>query len=219
MRKRLVDVVLGTVLAVAAAPLIVAMALAAAVAFGAWPFFVQDRIGYGGRLFRIVKVRTLRPDVPAYALKDDLAPAAAPAFMRFLRRCHLDELPQLLLVPLGRLSLVGPRPKMPDHVEPVDAVYGQRRVQVAQGCTGLWQIGRHSAELPQAAPQYDFFYVEHASLRLDMWILWRTALLLAHLAGPVDLADVPPWALSRPCADRWIPRLSAHSLDMAYEGE
>ena len=182
LRKRAFDVVVGSVLALLALPVIVGLALVLTATFRAWPFFVQDRIGFGGRHFRMVKLRTLRPGTDPYALKGDLPAGAAPALGRVLRRWHLDELPQLLLVPFGRLSLVGPRPKMPDRFEPVDPAYAERRVQVPQGCTGLWQVSPHSDDLPSASPGYDLYYVDHASLRLDVWILWRTALLMAGVA-------------------------------------
>lgn len=194
--KRIVDVVGGSVLALLALPLVAVLAVVLAVTFRAWPFFVQERIGFGGRRLRIVKLRTLWPGTGPYLLKGELPPDAAPPLARALRRWHLDELPQLLLVPLGRLSLVGPRPKMPDRFEPVEAGYGAQRVVVPQGCTGLWQIGRHAHLLPSEAPQYDLFYVAHASLRLDLWILWRTALLLGGLAPAASLGDVPHWATS-----------------------
>lgn len=168
--KRIVDVVAGSLLALVAVPLVVVLAVVLAVTFRAWPFFVQERLGLQGHPFRIVKLRTLHPGTGAYLLKDELAPDAAPRLAQALRRWHLDELPQLLLVPLGRLSLVGPRPKMPDGYEPVEAAYGKRRVLVPQGCTGLWQIGLHTHLLPSDAPEYDLFYVAHASLRLDLWI-------------------------------------------------
>lgn len=172
------------------------MALALGLTFRAWPFFVQERVGFGGRPFRMVKLRTLWPDTGPYVLKGDLPVDAAPRLGRCLRRWHVDELPQLLLVPLGWLSLVGPRPKMLDRFEPVDPGYARQRVRVPQGCTGLWQIGRHAWALPGSHPEYDLFYVEHASLRLDLWILWRTGLLLLGVA-PVALDDVPRW-VTRP---------------------
>src|SRR5215217_2594374 len=103
----------------------------------------------------------------------------------FLRTHHLDELTQLYLVPLGGLSLVGPRPKMPDRFEPVHPVYAAARTRVPQGCTGLWQIGSHKHLLPNESPQYDFFYVRERTFAMDLWILWRTALLMLHLRGPV----------------------------------
>jgi len=191
--KKVLDVVVGSVLAIVAVPVIVVLALTLGVLFQAWPFFAQDRLGLRGQHFKMVKLRTLHPDVHPYSLKGDLPPGSAPGIAGRIRRLHLDELPQLLLVPMGKLSLVGPRPKMPDRFEPVDATYGHRRVQVPQGCTGLWQIGLHRDGLPGAAPQYDLYYVEHASLRLDLWILWRTALLLLGLGPRVGLNDIPRW--------------------------
>lgn len=195
VRKRVFDVVVGSALALLALPVIGVLAVVLGVTFRAWPFFVQDRLGLGGQHFRMVKLRTLRPETGPYVLKDELPTGAASGLSCLLRRWHLDELPQLLLVPLGRLSLVGPRPKMPDGYEPVDPAYGARRVQVPQGCTGLWQIGRHSAGLPSAAPQYDLFYVANTSLRLDVWILWRTALLMLGVGAAVDMVDIPRWAV------------------------
>ena len=112
--KRGVDIVVGTVLAVVALPLILVLAVGAAVTLRAWPIFVQDRIGKDGRTFRLPKVRTLPPDTASSTDKYSLSKVRIPAFGRVLRRTHLDELPQLLLVPFGLMSLVGPRPEMPE---------------------------------------------------------------------------------------------------------
>lgn len=195
MGKRLGDAVIGTVLALLALPLILLLAAGVCLTLRTWrPFFTQERIGLRGRGIRILKLRTLPPDFPPYALKTALAGVALPRFSAFLRASHLDELPQLFQVPFGRLSLVGPRPKMPDKYEPVDAGYGSMRIRVPQGCTGLWQISRHAPEPPDQAPEYDAFYLQHASLRLDLWIAWRTVLLFLHLAPAIDLDEVPAWA-------------------------
>lgn len=202
--KRLFDIVVGTLLCLLAVPVVLVLAVGVCLSMRTWrPFFVQDRLGLGGRRIRILKLRTLPLDCPPYALKSTLELGQLPPYAAFLRRRHLDELPQLLLVPFGRLSLVGPRPKMPDEFEPVDASYAATRVRVPQGCTGLWQIGAHSAACPDASPQYDAFYLEHASLRLDLWTFWRTALLILRLAPPVDLDDVPEWAMRH--ADPPVP--------------
>lgn len=161
------------------------------------PFFVQDRIGLRGRRIRILKLRTLPPDFPRYALNSALAGVVLPRYSAFLRRTHLDELPQLFQIPFGRLRVGAPRPKMPDTYEPVDSTYRSMRITVPQGCTGLWQIGRHAPEPPDKAPEYDAFYLQHASLRLDLWITWRTVLLILRLAPQVGLAAVPQWARRR----------------------
>ena len=181
---------------VLALPVIVLLALALAIDLRAWPFFLQQRVGQGGETIRFLKLRTLPPDTPAYALKHDIDMSLSP-LRGFLRRQHLDELPQLIHVITGRLSLVGPRPRMPDAHEPVDPFYARRRVTVPQGCTGLWQIGAGVDMLPSESPEYDLFYVKHASLILDVWILVRTALQTVGLSPQVTLADVPAWALRR----------------------
>ena len=209
MGKRAFDLLAGGVLLLLASPLIVALAVALAVDLRAWPFFLQERIGEGGAAIRFLKLRTLPPDAPAYALKHDFEMSLS-RFRAFLRSRHLDELPQLVHVLTGELSLVGPRPRMPDAHEPVDPFYARRRVTVPQGCTGLWQIGAATDLLPSESPQYDLFYVEHTSLRLDLWILARTALQLVGLAAPVRLDDVPAWALRRAPAD--VYRLPVHRV-------
>jgi UDP-GlcNAc:undecaprenyl-phosphate GlcNAc-1-phosphate transferase len=196
--KRVFDVVVGTGIAVLATPLILIIAAASAVMLRAWPFFVQERIGRHGRTFRFWKIRTLPPHAPPYALKtnfdDDLK---VRRFARFLRERHLDELPQLYAVPLGRMSLVGPRPKMPDEFEPVPEEYARLRTRVPQGCTCLWQVGIHTEGLPSDSPEYDYWYLRHWSMRLDLWILWRTALTLIGAGRQMSLSDIPVWMVGR----------------------
>lgn len=200
--KRSIDLVVGSLLAVCAVPVISVLAVLTLFRFRAWPFFTQERIGTSGRPFRFVKVRTLAPSTPRYGLKSaDGHPIACP-LMDALRKLHLDELPQLFLVLRGRMSLVGPRPKMPDIYEPADPTYVATRLRVPQGCTGLWQIGAHRDGLPNEAPEYDMFYVEHASVRLDLWILWHTLLLMAGIGGLVSLVDVPQWARRQSAPER-----------------
>jgi lipopolysaccharide/colanic/teichoic acid biosynthesis glycosyltransferase len=187
-----VDITLGTVLALLALPVIIVLAFCVAAALREWPIFVQQRMGKSGRMFSFPKLRTLPSRVPKYALKYEWDVEVG-RFAQFLRRRHLDELPQLLVVPLGWMSLVGPRPKLPDFCEPVPAEYGQARTVVAQGCTGMWQIGPDTHRLPRETPEYDLFYVENMSLRLDLWILWRTLVSLLGFGRPVQLDDIPAW--------------------------
>lgn len=204
MAKRIFDLVIGGVLFVVALPIILVLAVALAIDLQAVPFFTQERIGQGGRPFRFVKLRTLPPATPAYALKHDLDGVPLSRLRAFLRERHLDELPQLWHVLTGDLSLVGPRPRMPDVFEPVDDDYAGWRVEVPQGCSGLWQIGRHQDDLPSAHPEYDRFYIDHRTLALDVWILWRTVLQAVGLAEPVGLTEVPRGMLRRAIP---LPRL------------
>jgi lipopolysaccharide/colanic/teichoic acid biosynthesis glycosyltransferase len=193
LRKRVLDVVLGTVLAVVAAPLVAVLAAAAAWSLRAWPFFVQDRVGLGGRPFRMVKIRTLPASAPAYADKYAIRQVETSRFCAWLRASHLDELPQLFLVPPGRMSLVGPRPEMATLLASFDQRFVAARCAVRPGCTGLWQLGPDSGKLIGESPRHDLLYLRYGNLRLDVWILWRTVRTLAHIGGSVELEDAPRW--------------------------
>jgi UDP-GlcNAc:undecaprenyl-phosphate GlcNAc-1-phosphate transferase len=195
--KRSFDLVVGVPLAILATPVILVFAIVSAVTIRAWPFFVQERIGRYGRTFRFWKIRTLPPNAPKYALKPAIGDLRLPRFSRFLRERHLDELPQLYAVMGGRMSLVGPRPKMPDEFEPVAEDYAAMRTRVPQGCTCLWQVGVHTAGLPSDSPEYDFWYLRHWSMRLDLWILWRTALTLVGAGRDMSLQEIPVWLVGR----------------------
>lgn len=203
MVKRAVDIVLGTLLAIAVTPLVVILAMALAVQFRASPFFVQHRMGRGGRAFRIVKLRTLPPDAPAYADKYTVAGMRSPGLPDLLRRLHMDELPQLWLVPLGRMSLVGPRPEMAFLHERMSPGLAQQRVSVRPGCTGLWQISVDSGGLILEHPEYDLTYVQAPTLRFDLWILWHTARMMVSASHRVTLDQVPGWVgLAEPRDER-----------------
>lgn len=196
-KKRALDLAVGLVLAVLSLPVILVLALGSVASLRAWPFFVQSRVGRDGKLFRIVKIRTLPPQAPRSAPKYALQGLPIPRYCSFLRRTHLDELPQLLLVPLGRMSLVGPRPEMPELVGTFDPSFLAARSAVRPGCTGLWQISVDSPKLLHEVPEYDLFYLEHAGLRLDLWILWRTVRGLLPRHPEVKCESVPLWVYGR----------------------
>lgn len=193
--KRAFDLGMGSVLAVLSAPFIVACAVVLAVQHRANPIFTHDRVGPAGRVLRVVKLRTLSPHAPAYADKSEHHLVPATRFAAKLRNTHLDELPQLFLVALGRMSLVGPRPRMEVEAEAHgDPDFEVIRTSVHQGCTGLWQISIHGAGRLADHTEYDEYYVANRTMRLDLWILWRTAAQICG-ARPVQLSDVPRWAL------------------------
>ena len=198
--KRIVDLIAGVLLGTLALPLIGLFGLIVVVELGTQPFFVQQRVGRNGRLFRMPKLRTLPRDLDPYASKTSFHDGDVPPFCRFLRRSHLDELPQLLLVPLGRMSLVGPRPKMPDWAEPIDPTHSLVRTRMTPGCTGLWQVSRDTHLRVTDCPDHDYYYARNAGLRLDLWILWRTIVVLVARRG-VSLSEVPRWAWRR--AEPW----------------
>jgi len=190
--KRLIDVVVGTLLALVTLPIVLLLALATAVSMRAWPFFVQTRIGAGGSPFHLVKLRTLPLSTPRYADKRAIETISLPWLPRVLRRTHLDELPQLFLVPFGSMSLVGPRPEMAFLHEQMPTAFARRRTEVRPGCTGLWQIGHGCTGLIAESPEYDLYYVDNQSLLLDLWIVWRTVANVLDRTM-VTLADVPSW--------------------------
>lgn len=196
-RKRCFDFVVGSVACIVAVPLIVVLAVVVATTLKANPLFVQERVGRDGRPFRILKLRTLPPWAPAYADKHAIRGVATPRVCRMLRASHLDELPQLLLVPIGRLSLVGPRPELRFGIDGADPQFAELRTSVPQGCTGLWQISDRTNELLHETPEFDRLYVERWSLRMDAWILARTVTNFLRLTSPVTIEQVPRWVYGR----------------------
>lgn len=191
---RAFDLVVGSILLVLALPVILVTAIGSAVALRAWPFFVQDRVGRDGELFRFVKVRTLPPSTNAYADKYALSEVAIPTFTRLLRALHLDELPQLALVVTGRMSLVGPRPEMPGLSAQLPRHVARSRTLVRPGLTGLWQVSERCDGLIVEAPEFDAHYVQHHTVRLDLWIIAQTVVKIVRGGkGSITLADVPAW--------------------------
>lgn len=175
MLKRTLDLVVGIPIAVAAVPILAAVALAVWATSG-WPvFLVQERVGADERRILIIKFRTMRIGVPVMA-KSLLAPTADlyTSIGPFLRRRSLDELPQILNVLLGDMSLVGPRPALPSQQ---DLLLLRRRDQVTRlkpGLTGLAQVlGRESLTLATKA-RCDALYARRCSVLLDLRILLWT---------------------------------------------
>ncbi|WP_086824713.1 sugar transferase, partial [Streptomyces sp. NRRL B-24572] len=184
--KGVVDRLGAAALLILFAPLMVLVALLVMLDSRGGAFYRQRRVGKDGREFTILKYRTMvtGADGAARAALADHNEGAGPLFkMRrdprvtrvgtVLRRYSIDELPQLFNVLTGSMSLVGPRPPLPEE----SAAYGpdvQRRLLVKPGLTGLWQISGRS-DLPwEEAVRLDLRYVEDWSLALDTVILWKT---------------------------------------------
>ncbi len=176
--KRLGDVTLAALLLVLGLPVLMLVAVLIVAESGRPFLFKQTRIGRGGLRFEILKFRTLR----AGAHDPDNPHACVTRFGRVLRRWGLDELPQLWNVLRGQMSLVGPRPTLPEQV----AAYGafeRRRLAVRPGLTGWAQIhGRNALDWP-ARIRLDLWYVDHVSFWLDARILLRTPKILWTGAG------------------------------------
>lgn len=143
-------------------------------------FFRQQRVGQDGKLFDLYKFRSMYAEAPKYGLSPtESADPRITRIGRFLRRTSLDELPQLLNVLKGEMSLVGPRPEMPFIVRQYNAVHRQR-LEVAPGITGLWQLSADRAFLIHENIQYDLYYIRHRSFFMDFAILLHTVVFAMH---------------------------------------
>ena len=184
--KRVIDLVLGVVLLVVALPLMLLAALAILVLDGRPVLFRQTRVGRNGRLFTIYKFRTMVPDAENLLIDlRDQNERHGPLFKltadprvtrvgRLLRESSLDELPQLFNVLAGAMSLVGPRPALPDETVQFDEAFLVRN-QVRPGITGLWQVHARDESSFENYQRLDLTYVRRRSLRLDLLILLKTA--------------------------------------------
>jgi lipopolysaccharide/colanic/teichoic acid biosynthesis glycosyltransferase len=167
--KRVGDIVLGLVLLIVLLPLMVLVAAVVLVDVGSPVLFWQQRIGLGGRPFLLHKFRTLKPafDERGMPVGTTDRVSAAGALIRKLR---LDELPQLLSVLVGDMSLIGPRPLLP-HDQPDDPAI---RIMVKPGITGWAQVNGGKSLLPEKKAEYDEWYIRNASFWLDLRILLKT---------------------------------------------
>ncbi len=183
--KRAIDVVVGTLLVLVTIPIVVLAALAIICVTGGTPFFAQERVGMHGRRFRMFKLRTMvtgahdmrqsvmhlnEVDGPVFKIRND--PRLHP-LGRFLRRTSIDELPNLINVMRGEMSLVGPRPALPTEVEHYDA-FARRRLSVPQGVTCLWQINGRSEVSFEHWMELDNRYVDEWTPLHDLLIVLKT---------------------------------------------
>lgn len=170
--KRSIDIVVSLLGLSALSPLLVLLCVLELVFHGWPPFFVQERPGRGGRIFKMLKFRTMTNERDAAG---DLLPDAQrlTRFGQFLRKTSLDELPELFNVLLGDMSLVGPRPLLVRYLERYSEEQA-RRHEVRPGITGLAQVrGRNAIGWPERLA-LDVEYVDNWSLLLDMRILIET---------------------------------------------
>lgn len=183
--KRLLDIVLATTAIVLLTPLMLLICIAVILESGPPVLFVQDRLGLHGRVFRIIKFRTMKqgsdgttPVNEDGSLKTSEHDPRITLIGRWLRRFSLDELPQLFNVLRGEMSLVGPRPDLPFHEQFYDSTE-RNKLCVRPGITGLAQVsGRNEIPWKQRLA-YDVDYAKNQSLCLDLKILlltvWRVA--------------------------------------------
>ncbi len=172
--KRFIDILLSSLLLLILSPLMLAIVVAIRLNSRGPALFLQDRVGRNGELFKILKFRTMHTTAPRYERSP--ATASDPRITRIgrvLRRTSLDELPQLINVLMGDMSLVGPRPEMPFVVEE-HSQRSRQRVKVLPGITGLWQLSVDRAFPIHQNVQYDLYYIRNRNIWMDLAILFHT---------------------------------------------
>jgi lipopolysaccharide/colanic/teichoic acid biosynthesis glycosyltransferase len=187
--RRLLDIVLASLLLLLMGPVLLTTALLIRLESPGPVIYRQDRIGLGGRVFTLWKFRSMRNDAelsgPSWAAVDD---PRVTGVGRLIRKVRIDELPQLINIVRGEMSMVGPRPERPHFVEQLVReipVYRQRLL-VKPGLTGWAQVSYPygaSVEDARAKLSYDLYYVKHRSLLFDLLILLSTVRVILFQEG------------------------------------
>jgi len=191
--KRLLDIILTFISLIIVSPIIIIAAITIRLESPGNPFFVQTRVGWRGKPFKIIKIRGMFidarnkfPELYDYSNRSDLnfffhheVDPRVTATGRFVRKTSIDELPNLINVLKGEMSLVGPRPEIPE----VMALYGKystKYLSVKPGITCLSKCTGRDALTKEETIKLDLDYVERRSLGLDLAILWKTFLGVLH---------------------------------------
>lgn len=188
--KRAFDLIGATVLLVILSPVMLLVAMIVRCTSRGAVIYCQQRLTHGGKVFTMYKFRTMRTDAESrtgavWAVSSD---PRVTGFGRFLRVSRLDELPQLINVILGDMSLIGPRPERPELAARLEREIPlfSRRVEVKAGITGLAQIATGyaaSVGTYKTKIAFDIEYVENRSLLLDATIAWKTVKVILTGAG------------------------------------
>jgi exopolysaccharide production protein ExoY len=196
MIKRSIDIILAMGGLMVASPLFIFCIMMTYWQLGRPIFFTQERLGKDGKIFKIWKFRTMLNNAqhivrssPKFAeiysknykihCSEDFL---VPRWGRIMRKTSLDELPQLINVVQGDMSVVGPRPIVPEEIEKYGR-YGQKLLSVKPGLTGHWQVsGRNKIDYPERV-FLDMYYIDHQSLALDFKIIAHTFWVLLTMEG------------------------------------
>jgi len=175
MMKRLLDILLSSTALVVISPLLILLSLLIFLTSKGPTIFWSERVGHGGKVFRMPKFRSMTECSTVTSRETaSLTDITITPFGNILRKTSLDELPQLWSVLKGDMSLVGPRPLLPDD-NAMDERFSKPQIfDVRPGMTGLAQINGRNYISPRNKIRYDLFYAEHFCLFLDMKILFKT---------------------------------------------
>ena len=174
--KSCVDLMMALIIVTLLLPLFIIILLAIKMDSKGPVFFMHDRVGKDGKIYRMYKFRSMFRDVEPYAVNPlDQKDPRITRVGRFLRRMSLDEMPQIVNVLKGEMSLVGPRPEMPFIVAGYDEIH-KERLKVLPGITGLWQLSGDRKKAIHENMDYDLYYMRNMSFFLDMAILIETCI-------------------------------------------
>jgi lipopolysaccharide/colanic/teichoic acid biosynthesis glycosyltransferase len=196
LAKRCFDLVFATVAALLLALPLLVLVIAIWLESPANPFFIQERLGLRGKPFRLIKLRTMVPDAEQRRAEvEHLNESKPPLFKarndprltrvgRVLRSTSLDELPQILNVIRGEMSIVGPRPRLPqEFAEVMDRPDIIRRLQVKPGLAGVWQVSGRAHNDFDRALALDLYYIDHWSFWFDLKLIARTFWVVVSARG------------------------------------
>ena len=183
--KRIIDIIVSLIIIILTLPVTLITSIAIVYESPGGVFFKQERCGLNGKLFKIYKFRSMKKDAekntgPVWSHKGD---PRITRVGRFIRKVRIDEIPQMINVLNGEMSIVGPRPERPFFVEKLseEIPYYKRRLKVRPGITGWAQVKHKYDETIEDVKiklRYDLFYIENMSLRMDFKILFRTVFVV-----------------------------------------
>ncbi|MFD2872516.1 sugar transferase [Mucilaginibacter ximonensis] len=179
--KPAIDLMASLTAFIILSPIFLVVLITLCIANQGSPFFFQSRPGRNARIFRIIKFKTMndRKDADGNLLPDD---KRLTVIGKFVRSTSLDEIPQLLNVIKGDMSLIGPRPLLVEYL-PLYNEHQARRHEVKPGITGWAQVNGRNAISWENKFDYDVWYVDHVNINLDIRILWMTILKVFKSEG------------------------------------
>lgn len=179
--KRIFDIVFSSLVLIVGSPIWILVAIITKIESEGPVFYTQPRVGRNGEVFKIFKYRSMVKDADKHQQKwTSVGDPRVTKWGRFIRKTHLDEIPQFWNVLIGDMSVVGPRPEQPKYVDQfsLSIPHYKRRLKVRPGITGWWQVKYTAHELNEEEIKNrlkdDFYYIENMSLQLDIEIVVRT---------------------------------------------
>ena len=191
--KPFIDFLVALTVLLIISPLLLIITVLLAFANNGKPFFLQNRPGENGRIFRIVKFKTMTDEMDS---NGNLLPDSKrlTAVGKFVRKTSIDEIPQLWNVLKGEMSIVGPRPLLPEYLDIYNGRQKKRHL-VKPGITGWAQVNGRNAISWNQKFEYDVWYVEHISFQLDLKILLKTVkkVLVSEGINTANMATTEPF--------------------------